>query len=203
MGGGSRKAERSARDAAARAQFAQDSARRQSVQALSPYMETGENANRLLSQFLGTADPEGFARRPTLQQFEDQLRDEHFRWAGRDYTRGSNLAGQQVEAQRRYDQAIKDWEAGRARFIQENPGSQGDGRLLRDFTNADFVKDPGYEFRMAEGEKGINRALAARGGFDSGSALKALNRFNQDFASNEFGNAYNRDALKLIVVNAV
>ena len=190
----SRAGERAARDAAARAANAQETAQRQSQANMAPYLESGQGATKLLSRYLGTADPEGYARRPTRQQFEDQLRDEHFRWAGQDYTRGSNLAGQQVEAQRRYDQAIKDWESGRQQFIADNPQSQGDGRLLRDFTNADFVRDPGYNFRMAEGEKGINRALAARGGFDSGSALKSLNRFNQDFASNEFGNAFNRDA---------
>ena len=192
--GGSKAPQRAAQDAAARAQFAQDSARRQATSALNPYMESGENANRLLSQMLGTADPEGYARKPTLQDFEDKLRDEHFRWAGRDYQRNSNLAGQRVIAQRQFDEALKNWEAGKAEFIRNNPGSQGDGRLLRDFTNEDFVKDPGYNFRLEEGERGINRALSARGGFDSGSALKALARYNQDFGSNEFGNAYNRDA---------
>lgn len=192
--GGSKAPQRAAQDAAARAQFAQDSARRQATSALNPYMESGENANRLLSQMLGTADPEGYARKPTLQDFEDKLRDEHFRYYGQDYRRDSNVAGQTVRAKQMYDEALRNWEAGKAEFIRNNPGSQGDGRLLRDFTNEDFVKDPGYNFRLEEGERGINRALAARGGFDSGSALKALARYNQDFGSNEFGNAYNRDA---------
>lgn len=66
------------------------------------------------------------------------------------------------------------------------------GSLLRDFGLEDFTKDPGYDFRLSEGEKGINRSLAARGGLFSGAAGKALARYNQDFASNEYGNAYNR-----------
>jgi len=66
------------------------------------------------------------------------------------------------------------------------------GSLLRDFGLEDFTKDPGYDFRLSEGEKGINRSLAARGGLFSGAAGKALSRYNQDFASNEYGNAYNR-----------
>lgn len=76
-----------------------------------------------------------------------------------------------------------------------NTGAESDpayGSLLRNFSLADFQKDPGYEFRLAEGEKGINRSMAGRGSFDSGAALKALQRFGQDYASNEFGNAYNR-----------
>jgi hypothetical protein len=64
---------------------------------------------------------------------------------------------------------------------------------LADFTLADFQKDPGYEFRHSdEGEKGRNRAAAARGGLVSGAALKELDRYDQDYASGEFSNAYNR-----------
>ena len=64
--------------------------------------------------------------------------------------------------------------------------------LTRRFSLADFLKDPGYEFRLAEGEKGINRAAAARGMWDSGATGKALTRYGQDYASGEYGNAYNR-----------
>lgn len=195
IGGGSKAAERAAKDAAARAQKAQEDARRQVTAALNPYMQSGESANRLLSQYLGTADPEGYAPRPQLQDFEDQVRTEHFRKFGQDYNRNSNVSSERIKAQQRYDEAMKQWEAGKGQFVAQNPQSQGDGRLLRDFTNEDFVKDPGYNFRLQEGELGINRALSARGGFDSGSALKALARYNQDYGSNEFGNAYNRDAL--------
>ncbi len=64
--------------------------------------------------------------------------------------------------------------------------------LNKPFTNADFVKDPGYQFRLGEGERSINRAAAARGTFGSGGTMKALTRYGQDYASGEFANAYNR-----------
>jgi hypothetical protein len=194
LGGGSKAAERAAKDAAARAQNAQDQARRDATAALNPYMQSGENANRLLSQLLGTADPEGYAPKPTRQQFVDERRNAHFNYFGQDYNRNSNMGGVNQTVDRLYKEALAKWEAGKKDYIANNPGSQGDGSLLRNFTNEDFVKDPGYEFRLAEGEKGTNRALAARGSFDSGAALKSLERFRQDYASNEFGNAYNRDA---------
>lgn len=54
--------------------------------------------------------------------------------------------------------------------------------------------DPGYNFRLGEGMKSLERNAAARGGLISGGALKAATRYGQDFASNEFGNAYNRMA---------
>lgn len=192
--GGSKAPQRAARDAAAAAQRAQEDARRQATMALNPYMQSGEGANLLLSQFLGTADPEGYARRPTRQQFQDEYARMHFQKYGRGYNRNSDMSQVNQWVDRQYNDAMDKWNAGKAEFIRNNPGSQGDGRLLRDFTNEDFVKDPGYNFRLEEGERGINRALAARGGFDSGSALKALARYNQDYGSNEFANAYNRDA---------
>ena len=52
--------------------------------------------------------------------------------------------------------------------------------------------DPGYNFRLGEGMKALERQSAARGGLISGGALKAAQRYGQDFASTEFGNAYNR-----------
>jgi hypothetical protein len=62
----------------------------------------------------------------------------------------------------------------------------------RDFTAADFQKDPGYDFRLQEGQKALERSAAARGGLQSGGTMKAVSRYGQNFASNEYGNAYNR-----------
>ena len=64
------------------------------------------------------------------------------------------------------------------------PGKQFDQMAL----------DPGYQFRLGQGEQGINRAAASRGSFDSGGTLKALQRYGQDYASNEFSNVFNRQA---------
>ena len=52
--------------------------------------------------------------------------------------------------------------------------------------------DPGYGFRLSEGLKALDRQAAARGSLISGGALKAAQRYGQDVASQEFGNAYNR-----------
>jgi len=56
----------------------------------------------------------------------------------------------------------------------------------------DFQEDPGYRFRLEEGEKAINRNALARGNYFSGGALKGLQRFNSGLASQEFGNAFDR-----------
>lgn len=53
---------------------------------------------------------------------------------------------------------------------------------------SNFTTAPGYTFRLAEGMKGVENSAAARGGLLSGAALKATQRYGQDFASNEYNN---------------
>lgn len=53
-------------------------------------------------------------------------------------------------------------------------------------------QDPGYQFRLDQGNKQINAGAAARGMANSGRTMKELTRYGSDFASNEYGNAYNR-----------
>lgn len=55
-----------------------------------------------------------------------------------------------------------------------------------------FQADPGYAFRLAEGQKALDRQAAARGGLISGGALKAAQRYGQDMGSQEYTNAFNR-----------
>lgn len=49
-----------------------------------------------------------------------------------------------------------------------------------------FYTSPGYDFRMKEGTRAITASRAASGMAQSGDTLKALNRYGQDYASNEF-----------------
>lgn len=68
------------------------------------------------------------------------------------------------------------------------------GMLTKKFDDTSFKEDEGYKFRQAEGDKGVERGASARGGLLSGAALKGMERFRQGFASNEYQNAFNRDA---------
>lgn len=55
-----------------------------------------------------------------------------------------------------------------------------------------FEQDPGYQFRQQQGEQAIMRAGSAQGGRMGGDKLKALAEFNQNLASQEYGNFANR-----------
>jgi hypothetical protein len=76
--------------------------------------------------------------------------------------------------------------------LSKNTGAAGFGKYAKDFGMSDFTADPGYAFRLSEGQKALERQAAMRGGLISGSALKAATRYGQDMASQEYTNAYNR-----------
>lgn len=76
--------------------------------------------------------------------------------------------------------------------LGDSTGGAEYGKYGRDFSMADFVTDPGYNFRLTEGQKAIDRSAAARGGTQSGAALRAATRYGQDMGSQEYGNAYSR-----------
>lgn len=67
------------------------------------------------------------------------------------------------------------------------------GMLLKKYTGQELLSDPGYLFRRSEGQKGVERSAAGRGGLFSGQAGKELERFNQGLASTEFQAGFNRD----------
>jgi hypothetical protein len=60
--------------------------------------------------------------------------------------------------------------------------------------NANFSASPDYQFRMQQGLEGVTQNRAVNGMLQSGSALKGLNDYAQNTASNEFGNWWNRQS---------
>lgn len=104
----------------------------------------------------------------------------------------AKAAGEATALQREiYNQTRADYEPWRQAGVGAL-SKLGDADYMRDFTASDFQADPGYDFRMKEGMKALERSAAARGSLGSGGTLKALTRYGQDYASNEYQNAYNR-----------
>ena len=60
------------------------------------------------------------------------------------------------------------------------------------FGTAQFEQDPGYAFRLKEGQKALERSAAARGGLISGGAMKAATGYGQEMGSQEFARARER-----------
>lgn len=68
-------------------------------------------------------------------------------------------------------------------------GRAGNGGSL---SQSVLENDPGYQFRLEQGNKAIENQARAAGKYYSPSTVKALTQYGQGFASNEFGNVYNR-----------
>ena len=56
----------------------------------------------------------------------------------------------------------------------------------------DFEQSPGYQFRLDEGQKALERGASARGGVLSGAAVKDAMRYGQNFATNDYDNFLRR-----------
>jgi hypothetical protein len=54
-----------------------------------------------------------------------------------------------------------------------------------------FRNSTGYQFRLGEGQDAVTSAYAGIGGLQSGAALRGIQEYGQNFASNEFGNYLN------------
>ena len=110
-----------------------------------------------------------------------------------------SAAGTQAEAQQRaldlqalqYQQQRADLQPYSAAGVNALSKFQG----MADYTMfgpEQFSKDPGYGFRLSEGQKALERSAAARGGLLSGGTGKRIAAYGQEAASQEYQNAFNR-----------
>lgn len=70
-----------------------------------------------------------------------------------------------------------------------NTDAQGNFVMPNDVTEQN---DPGYKFRMQQGQQAIERSAAAKGTLLTGGTLKDLTDYQQGTASQEYGNVYQR-----------
>ena len=102
-------------------------------------------------------------------------------------TRYAADLGQQQYEQTRADQ-MPFMEAGKTALNKLIP-------LATNYTPFSYdamTADPGYGFRLSEGQKALDRQAAARGGLISGGALRGATRYGQEMGSQEYTNAFNR-----------
>lgn len=88
---------------------------------------------------------------------------------------------------------LEPWRKQGAQSLSQLAGMMRPGTdMTTRFSSQDFRADPGYQYRLSEAQKGMDRSQAARGMLNSGAALKEAMRVNQGMASDEYQNAYNR-----------
>src|SRR5262249_12914447 len=57
----------------------------------------------------------------------------------------------------------------------------------------DMYNDPSFQFRFGMGQKALENSRAASGVLGTGGTLKDFINYGQNFASQEYGNIFNRD----------
>ena len=80
-------------------------------------------------------------------------------------------------------------------FMQAGVRALGKLESAADYTPFEYnamTADPGYKFRLGEGQRALAHQTGARGGLVSGQSLKAMQDYAQGAASNEYTNAFNR-----------
>lgn len=102
-----------------------------------------------------------------------------------------------IDLQRRmYEEGVarqQPWmQAGTTAINQLAAGLAPGGQYATPFSQTNWQQDPGYAFRLSEGQKALERSAAARGGLISGGALKAAQQYGQQMGSQEYQNAFNR-----------
>lgn len=111
-------------------------------------------------------------------------------------TEAANIsAGAQREATALQRQMYEENVARQQPWLQAGQNALAKLSAASDYTPfgmSQFQADPGYAFRMSEGQKALERSAAARGGLLGGATGKALTRFGQDLGSQEYMNAFNR-----------
>lgn len=66
------------------------------------------------------------------------------------------------------------------------------GSAFKPINAGDVMNEPGYQFGLQQGQTALDRKIAAMGGRVSGQALKAASRYNSDYATTRYGQAYDR-----------
>ncbi|MFX9083116.1 DNA transfer protein p32 [Acinetobacter baumannii] len=95
-----------------------------------------------------------------------------------------------------FDEVRKDqqpyMQAGYDALKQLMGGMGQNGQFMQAYNGQDIYNDPSYNFRLNQGLDAVQSGAAAQGGLLSGATQKALNDYAQNFASQEYQNAYNR-----------
>ncbi len=178
-------------NSAAAATAAQQQALDKQIALQEPFRNAGLKANNRLMELLGLGGgAQGNQADSIYQSMLAKADADHIA----QYGIGMDASNQTkaVEAWKSEIRRQADALAAQQATTPQNAQSGDFGSLMRDFSMADFEKDPGYQFRMDEGTKAVEGGAAARGGLLSGAAQKALQKYGQESASQEYGNAFNR-----------
>lgn len=78
------------------------------------------------------------------------------------------------------------------RTAGSNALTQLTGNLSKGFQPGDLTSDPGYQFELQQGMKGLDQTAASNGRLYSGAQMNAASTYATNFAGTKYDDAYNR-----------
>lgn len=84
-------------------------------------------------------------------------------------------------------------EVGQGALYQLRDMTQPGGSLMQQYTGADLMSDPGYQFGLDTGRAAVDQSAAGRGVLFSGKTLKDLMQFGTDYGGTKFNEGFARD----------
>ena len=101
------------------------------------------------------------------------------------------LEGAQAEAKRMLMTGSTPEEANKYLTDTYTAYGAGTAPTIGDWNASDWLHStPGYEFNFNEGQRALERSKAAGGDYFSGDTARAITRFGQDYANNEWGDLW-------------
>jgi hypothetical protein len=108
------------------------------------------------------------------------------------YNTQDELEEQLLAAQGKASRVLAPYQETGAQTNQMLFDELSNGDLGGEFNPGDLTQDPGYKFRLAEGEKARGRAMSAMGMMESGQAIKEAEEYGQGLADQTYNDAFNR-----------
>ena len=183
-----------ARDAANQANATSQGQFNQSQWAQQPWTQAGGNAINQLSYLMGLGNPS------TSHKTQANFDADKYLAANPDaqaWIAANQQLGRYYSA---WDHYVADGSHRAGDFWNNATPAQGGGNgqmgafgsLAQPFSMDKFQADPGYAFRLAEGQKALERSGAAKGMSLSGAQQKALTAYGQGIGAQEYNAAYGR-----------
>lgn len=180
-----------------------------SQQELAPFLQSGYGALANLNYLLGLPNSDqplyqyGQQSNPTSAGVTGNLPDipnipQYIPGAhGEEMPNPAYLQAQQHAAQGTTTGITAQPQNSLASLVNPNLGAfgslnQGWDQTFQAPTNVTEQNDPGYQFRLQQGQQALERSAAAKGNLLTGGTAKDLTDYAQGAASNEYQNVYNR-----------
>lgn len=160
----------------------------QNKEALNPFVQRGNKAGNAINALLGLGGPE-----------QPAANDNVFaQFAGGNYGRNRGYDGREPTFAAPYN-SINGAQFGfngypglqfgqQQQTVQQPAQGQGSAQEAQENAFDVFRNSTGYQFRVNEGADALNSNFAGSGVLRSGAAAKAMEKYRQGQASNEFGN---------------